>query len=169
MIPSILEPTNIGRAYEPSRSFYLKRKIIIKQMQYSYKIIYNLNRDAWNWWNACNTSFQRVDWKKKIDPKFAKKLTGETKKEAFKFLIPFLKTKSTFKAKKLIEKEFALKFNRSCQKIEKITGKPLCISHFKIYLTTFERAPYDEKKGIIYLPIYWKDPMAIFLHELCHF
>ena len=171
----LAEQLNFGRAFALPIFLFEKKKNIIEQMQYSYKIIYSLNQDAWNWWDSCNCVDFGVDWKAKIDPKIARKLSSKTKKEAFAFLIPYLKKKyeqekNFFNQKEeFIKKEFSQKLEIGCEKIAQVMGRPLYRSHFQFYLTTFERAPYDEIKGIIFLPIYCKNPMAIFLHELCHF
>ena len=58
-------------------------------MKYNYNIDQNLYNDAWNWWNACNTSSHGFDWKTKTDPEVLKHIYGKSKKEAYKFLIPF--------------------------------------------------------------------------------
>lgn len=143
-------------------------------MKYSYKIHQDIYHDAWNWWNACNNIDFGVDWKTKIDPNLYKKIFGRNRKEAFEYLIPYLKQrykrKNNFKKRKnFILAQFDFKFQKGCEKIVKIMGKPLYRTDYYFYLTTFERAPYNKEKGIVWLPVNWEDPIAVFLHELCHF
>ena len=57
-------------------------KIIVKQ---------DIEKDAWNWWNACNKSSYGVDWKQSVDKAVQTKLVGKTRRQAFVFLIPYLK------------------------------------------------------------------------------
>lgn len=144
-------------------------------MIYSYKIHQNIYQDAWNWWDACNSTSHGVDWKKKINPKIVKNIHGKRKKEAYVFLIPFLRTKykkekDRFKeSKESISNQFKEKFEIGCKKIVKMMRKPLYRRDFRFYLTTFKRAPYNIEKGLIWLPIDYLDPISVFLHELCHF
>lgn len=51
----------------------------------------DIKKDASNWWNACNKISHGVDWKSRIDKRLQNKIVGKTKKQAFKFLIPYLK------------------------------------------------------------------------------
>ena len=57
-------------------------KIIIKQ---------NIQKDTWNWWSACNKISYGEDWKQRIDKKLQNNLVNKTKKQAFNYLIPYLK------------------------------------------------------------------------------
>lgn len=144
-------------------------------MKYTYKIHQNIYKDAWNWWDACNSVSHGVDWKKQIDSKIVKKIHGKHKKEAYAFLIPFLrekykKEKDRIKeSKESISNQFKDKFEIGCKKIIQVMEKPLYRQDFHFYLTTFKRAPYDIKKGLVWMPIDYPDPMSVFLHELCHF
>lgn len=58
-------------------------KIIIKQ---------SIEKDAWNWWHACNKISYGEDWSQRINKKLQNQLVDKTKKQAFNFLIPYLKT-----------------------------------------------------------------------------
>lgn len=144
-------------------------------MEYSYKIIQDINRDAWNWWNGCNRMSHGVDWKTKIDREIVKNIYHKSQREAYDFLIPLLQEKYLKegklleKQKNFINRQFKQRFTKGYEKIIKVMGKPLYCLNYKFYLTTFERAPYDMDEGAIWMPINWKDPMSIFLHELCHF
>lgn len=144
-------------------------------MKCSYKIRKSVYNDAWNWWNACNSFSHGVTWKNQINENLANKLVGTTQKEANRVLIPFLKKvyikekKNLSKAKKFFEKEFVQKFEAGCDKIEKVIKQPIYRKNFIIYLTTLRRGPYYKAKGIVWICIYWDDPIRTFLHELCHF
>ena len=142
---------------------------------FTYKIKLDLEEDARNWWGACNNISHGMDWKKRVSPKLYKNITGKTLEEANKFLFPYLKKlykedrKYITKARKEIKKSFSKNFAIACEKLEKLTGKPLCRKNFKIFLTTFPRAPYWLKTGGIWFYIRWNDPLGVFLHEVLHF
>ncbi len=144
-------------------------------MRYSYEIKLDINKDAWNWWDGCNYVYAGYDWTQNIDPKILKKINGKSKKDAFIFLQPYLKKLYSQKkdkinqSKNFIDNQFKEKFENGCDQLSRIMGKPLYRKKFIIYLTTFDRAPYDKSEGSIMFPTTWTDPMAIFLHELCHF
>lgn len=68
-------------------------------------------------------------------------------------------------------KRFDLSFYPACTLIEQITGYPLCIQDFTIYLTTFPRWPYNVEKWYFLFCIYWnvQNIIWVFLHEILHF
>lgn len=141
-------------------------KIIIKQ---------NIKKDAWNWWHACNKISYGEDWKQRIDIKLQNKLVGKTKRQAFDFLIPYLKT--LYKREGIIKKKTELQniFNKHQKEIflrmQKVTGKKIYRETFTCFLTTFPRAPYDYDHGYVWIPIIWPKETYIrtFVHELLHF
>lgn len=144
-------------------------------MKYSYKIRLNLYKDAWNWWDACNSSSHGVVWKNQINENLVKKLEGKTQEEANEALIPFLEKayidqeKDISKAHKFFENEFKKKFQDGCDKIVEVMKRPLYRNDFIIYLTTLRRGPYYKSKGQVWICVFWSDPIECFLHELCHF
>lgn len=144
-------------------------------MNYKYKISRDIYQDAWNWWDSCNSSSHGVNWRDRVKSEIADKIAGKTQKESYVYLIPFLKDVYTDKeenikaAKKFFKNEFDQKFQEGCSKIVAIMKKPIYREHFKIYLTTIERGPYNKSNGSVWICIYWRDPMGCFLHELCHF
>ena len=141
-------------------------KIIVKQ---------NIKKDAWNWWNACNKISYGEDWKQRIDKKLQNNLTGKTKKQAFNFLIPYLKNlykkENTDQKKKELQNIFNERQKEIFSRMEKITGKKIYRENFICFLTTFPRAPYDYHRGYVWLPIVWSKESHIgtFTHELLHF
>lgn len=137
----------------------------------------DIDRDAWNWWDACNKISHGVDWKKRIDRNLQKNITGKTKREAMKFLIPFLANyykkhkKELNQAIREAKNIFKSKANYACKLMEEVTQHLLYRNNFTCFLTTFPRCPYDYKKGYIWLaaPRPAKIYLGIFLHELLHF
>ncbi|MFA5128865.1 MAG: hypothetical protein WC445_02740 [Patescibacteria group bacterium] len=137
----------------------------------------DIKKDAWNWWNACNKISHGVDWKQRVGESLWKKIYGKTEKEAFKFLIPYLK-KYYKEHKKVLEKNLAEaqklfddNAQEACSLMEKITGKQLYRKKFTCFLTTFPRCPYNYEKGYVWLCAVWsaKCYLGTFLHELLHF
>lgn len=141
-------------------------KIIIKQ---------NIKKDAWNWWHACNKISYSENWRERIDKKLQNQIVGKTKKQAFKFLIPYLK--NLYKKENIVQKKKELKsiFDKNQRQIftrmEKVTGKKIYRNNFTCFLTTFPRAPYGYQRGYIWIPIIWPKETYIrtFVHELLHF
>jgi len=144
-------------------------------MKLLYKFRKDIYKDAWNWWDACNHSSHGMVWKNQVNDNLANKLIGKTKKEANKTLIPFLKKvyvdqeKKISKTKTFFKNEFDHKFQKGCNRIVKIMGKPIYRYDFTFYLTTMKRCPYYKPRGAIWLCVFWNNPMEVFLHELCHF
>jgi hypothetical protein len=68
-----------------------------------------------------------------------------------------------------IESDFSDRFDGACKMLEKITKHELSCTKFMIALTTFPRAPYFAKTGLIYFNIYWANPIETFMHEVLHF
>lgn len=145
------------------------------KMKYSYKIHRNIYQDAWNWWDGCNGFSHGIDWSKSAELDVVRAIKGKSQKEAYRFLIPYLKGKylkekdKIEKARQNITKQFEQNFEKACNKIVTVMGKPLYRSDFRFFLTTFERAPYDPDRGYVWLCVYWTSAIHTFLHELCHF
>jgi len=141
-------------------------KIIVKQ---------NIKKDAWNWWNACNKISYGENWKQRIDKKLQNNLVGKEKKQAFNFLIPYLK--KLYKKENISPKKQELQniFKKHQKEIftrmEKVTGKKIYRKDFTCFLTTFPRAPYDYHCGYVWIPIIWPRETYVrtFVHELLHF
>lgn len=135
----------------------------------------NIKKDAWNWWDACHKISYGIDWKQHIDGKLQDKIIDKTRKQAFNFLIPYLK--NLYKKKDINQKKKELQnildqyqveiFSR----IRKVTGKKVYRKNFTCFLTTFPRAPYNYHRGYIWLPIIRPKETFIrtFVHELLHF
>jgi len=141
-------------------------RIIVKQ---------NIKKDAWNWWHACNKISYGENWKQRIDKKLQKKLIGKTRKQAFIFLMTYLK--DLYKKEKINQKKKEIQnlLERNQKEIflrmEKVTGKKICQRELICFLTTFPRAPYNYLRGYIWLPIIWPKEtyLRTFIHELLHF
>lgn len=143
-------------------------------MVYSYKLHRDINQDAWNWWDACNAINFGTDWSKKIDLEVAKRIKGKKRQEAYSFLKPYLNKmyrddkpvldQNFIRIKKLLD----LNFRPACDKLVEVMGRPLYRNDFDFFLTTFPSLAIDQNKGYIWLEYYYLDPIANFLHELCH-
>jgi len=146
-----------------------------KQSIYKYSIRLDIEQDAWNWYNGCNEIANGLDWKQLESKEVVKNISGKTNEEAFVFLIPYLKQRYIDEKKEIDEnlsflnKEFKKKFNKACQKIVDLLGKPLYRNDFYIDLTTFPRCPLNYEGGYLMICTGSVDPIAMFLHELIHF
>ena len=135
----------------------------------------NINRDAWNWWDACNKVSFGVDWSERIPSAIRNKIKGKTREEAFAFLIPYLKKlyiKEKIKTKQNDTKKIFLKSEPSIfNRMRKMTGRKIYKNVFTCYVATFPRAPYDFKKGFAWIPVIWPPETYVrtFVHELLHF
>jgi hypothetical protein len=151
------------------------RNISSTNKKYSYKIILDPEKDAWNWQEGCNSTSHGMNWGKNIPGHILSKIKGKPKKEALEFIVPFLKQKyiddkdKIQASTKFIDKQFSQKFEKACLKLEKVMGKPIYRNSFTIYLTTFPRGPYNYYKGCTWEYIGWNNPIMGFLHELSHF
>lgn len=149
------------------------------QLFHMFSITTQLNRekDAWNWWDACNSVSYGTDWKERIDPKIAAQISDKNKEEAFAFLLPFLGKKYETEAKKLeairaeMQAIFDSRGEAALRRMEEVTNKPLYRNDFTCFLTTFPRCPYDYQKGYIYVCTLWPvaDCLDTLLHEVQHF
>ena len=135
----------------------------------------DIKKDAWNWWHACNKVSYNVDWKQRIDKKISGRVTGQSKKEAFEFLVPYLEDLyqkiDIYKILKEVEDTFQKKEGVVFKRMEQVCGKRIYRGEFTCFLTTFPRAPYDYEKGYIWIPIVWPRETYVrtFIHELLHF
>lgn len=139
------------------------------------KVRVSLSKDAWNVWDACNSSSHGMDWSKWAGPKLKKYVVGKKEQQAYKWLLPFLKEhhkaiglrKRAKEIKAMLEPEFF----RVIKTLEKITKKPFYRKDITLFLTTYPRCPYSWKKGYIWIR-YNKDKnwqIHTLLHEMLHF
>ena len=146
-----------------------------KLMQANFKIRVDIRRDARNIWQACNKVSHGMDWKKRAEPNVYKHVVGKTQKQAFKWLLPYLKKlykdidlKSV--ARKM-ERDLDVEFPKIISVLEEITQKPIYRKDFTLFLTTFPRCPYNFDKGYIW--VFYKDGKSrtinTLLHEILHF
>jgi hypothetical protein len=116
------------------------------------KIIFKFDKekDIQNWWGACNSNFMGIDWKKRVDKKIWKNITGKTYIEAKKFLEVYLgklykKDKKLSKFKEDLPKYWAKSQGKFVKTMEEIIGKPIYPKIITVYYTSFPRGPYDTK------------------------
>ncbi|MFH0873720.1 MAG: hypothetical protein V1846_02660 [Candidatus Komeilibacteria bacterium] len=142
---------------------------------YSFRIVRDIYRDAWNWWDACNKASFGVDWKSSVSDPIVAQIIGKTQEEADQLLLPFLDNKykqEEAKIQKFIAdttEYFNDNFQIACTKMVKVMGHPLYRTDFTFIITTFPRSPYNKNKGYIWICPDRPDPLHVFLHELCHF
>ena len=137
----------------------------------------DINKDAWNWWHACNHISHGVDWKKRIESNLWKNIYQKKFSEAEKYLLPYLNNyyrENKLNLSKVLEDArelFDKKASQACQLMERITKRKLYRDNFICFLTTFPRCPYDYKNGYVWLCSLWstKCYLGIFIHELLHF
>lgn len=135
----------------------------------------NIEKDAWNWWDACNKISHGVDWKMNINSDLRNKIYQKSQKEAYDFLVPYLKNLygnlNINKYIKEIQKGFDLKKEKIFERMEKVTGHPIYRNNFTCFITSFPRFPYNYEKGYIWIsnrkPLDFQ--LQIFIHELLHF
>ena len=141
----------------------------------NFKVRVSLAKDAWNVWNACNSSSHGMDWSKWAGPKLQKYVVGKKEQQAYKWLLPFLKKYhkelKLRKRAKEIQKMLEPEFPRIIKTIEEITQKPFYRKDITLFLTTYPRCPYNWKKGYIWIrrdkDLNWQ--IHTLLHELLHF
>lgn len=149
----------------------------------SYKILYDIQKDIWNWRDALKSSFMGSDWLNNIDNnsdrKIAQQILGLKKQPAELILKPYLiaqKENPNSKLNKfieIIENDFQEKYQNACQILEKITKHPMISDNFTFYVTTFPRGCYFYEKCEIFMydsiENFWGMPIDGFLHEGLHF
>ena len=140
-----------------------------------FKIRVSVIKDAWNVWDACNSSSHGMDWSKWAGPKLQKNVVGKKYLDAKKWLHPFLKehykkiglTETAKSLRAMLEPEFP----RVIETIERITQKPFYLKEVILFVTTYPRCPYYWRKGYIWIR-HDKDKnwqIHTLLHELLHF
>ena len=139
-----------------------------------YEISYNVEADANNWYGAANTTSYRSNWRKLIPHDILDKIDDVDEAEAMDFLIPYLKSKY-LKEKteidsyiKYAKSQFDAHLDTACDKLEKITGKPIYTDKVTVYVTTIPRCPYNYKDAAFWININFQ-PIDVFMHEFLHF
>jgi hypothetical protein len=152
-------------------------------MKYSYRIIYDIDKDMWNWRGGTKDSmFGRatVDNIENItDRTIADQIANLNKLQAEKILKPYLEAKradSSSQLNKFIpvaENDFKNKFTDACKVLERITKRPMASNEFTFYVTTFPRMTVFFDDFVIYMYCstkgVWGMPIDGFLHEALHF
>lgn len=116
-----------------------------------------------------------VDWSKRIDQDTRDKIADKKQKEAFDFLIPFLRGK--YRVEKTLEKvkEIQNFFDKNGEAIFRrmvhLTNHPICKKEITLFITTFpNRCPFNFKKSYIWIPDKGGQELVnVFTHELLHF
>jgi len=146
-----------------------------KSNQYRYNIELDLSKDAWNWYDGCNSKNYGINWKSRVPEDLYKNIFNKTSQEAYKFLIPFLEQKYVIDKRivdehiKKLDTIYNEKFSKACEKMVELTGKELYRNDFTFFITTFPRCPYNSDKGYIWEYIGWDNSIGGFMHELLHF
>ncbi len=149
-------------------------------MKNNYKIVYDIQKDIWNWIDALQNSFMEFNWIDNIDnpddTKIVKQILGLKKQDAKQTLKPYLEKQKEDpnsrlnKSIKTIQKDFDTKYQNACEILEKITNHPMVSNNFIFYVTTFPRCPYSYDNYEIFMYDYpWSTPIDGFLHEGLHF
>ncbi|MEI6851144.1 MAG: hypothetical protein WCK26_04215, partial [Candidatus Saccharibacteria bacterium] len=101
----------------------------IKKQDIKYKIKLDVKKDADNWYIGCTkASLHGVDFTERVSKEIVEKIRGMNEKEAFNFLIPYLKEKYITEKDEIdkfityVKNEYSQKFNKGCQKVVKILG-----------------------------------------------
>lgn len=135
----------------------------------------DLEKDAWNWWDACNKISHGVDWKENIDPNLQKHIVGKNQIEAYGFLLPYLeKLYQDMEIDKYIQEiqsGFDKINDKLFDKMAKITGHPVYRENFTCFITSFPRFAYDYPNGYIWISCKKGLDFQILtvIHEILHF
>ncbi len=135
----------------------------------------DIEKDAWNWWHACNKISHGVDWKKRINSSWHSKLVGRTQAEAYNFLIPYLKNFYDGIDINIYIKKFQIDFDTKkeslFQTMERVTKRSIYRNDFTCYITSFPRYPYKYPEGFVWISYKEKtdNQLLTFIHELLHF
>jgi len=98
----------------------------------TYKIIYDVVQDAYNWFNSINT-FSSGDRLEGDDREIAKKIKGLTFVEAKKVLVPFLEKRNQTinmppeRFQKIMSAQLEKYFELAVKKLEQVTKYPLAV------------------------------------------
>jgi hypothetical protein len=152
-------------------------------VEYTYKIIYDINKDIWNWRGGAKDSMfgdsiiNNID--NENDYNIAHQVADSKKLPAEMILIPYLSAQKSdpnsrlSKFIQIAEQDFHNKFTDACLALERITNHPMISNEFTFYITTFPRMTvffntfviymYDSIEGV------WGMPIDGFLHEALHF
>jgi len=144
-------------------------------MSYAYKIIFDKDKDALNWYDACNSTMRHgVDWSRDIPGDLLAEVRDKPEELALDIIHRYLVKKYIDdKAEidnfvNLLETSYAQKYSIACQKLEEAMGKSVYIKCLTTYVTTIPQGAYNHNEGYMYDYIGWTDPIAGALHELSH-
>lgn len=101
----------------------------------TYKIIYDITLDAYNWYNSINNFKSAGKLKTKEDQKIAQQVTGLPFAEAKQILVPFLEKRNQKidmppqKFYEIMSHQLQEKFTAAIEKLEYVTGHPLAVKN----------------------------------------
>jgi len=145
-------------------------------MKTNIKVKIDINKDAWNYWQACsNQGLHGMDWSKRAEPIVLENVAGKTEAEAYAWLLPYLEQK--YKEidinvwAKQIQAELMPEYPKVMRVVEEITQKPFYLEDINLFVTTFNRSPYDWWKGSIWIVFDSSKDRIIrtLVHEMLHF
>ena len=143
-------------------------------------IIKNIETDASNRYESINTRNYRSDWLSKARPEdmpIVEQIKGKTREDAYDILLPYLEEKYKKNnieiSQKINEAQEKLDKNKDIifEKMERLTKHKIDYDEIKLFLTTFDRCPYNREKGYIRFAVSANKSwiLNIFTHELLHF
>ncbi len=138
-------------------------------------IKFDLVEDAINWWEAGNKISHGVVWKDLMKPELQDRIVGKTKEEALEFLFLYLgdyyKNRNLEDYTKEIQAGFDSIKDSLFSRMESVTGHPIYRSDFTLFITSFNRFPYNYDQGYVWISDRGDidKQVGIFIHELLHF
>ena len=100
----------------------------------TYKILYDITQDAYNWFSAINNFHQEKKLHNVADRQIAQKIRGLSFDEAKQILIPFLQERnqkiemSPHKFQQIMSTQLRKDFDVAIQKLESVTGHPIALA-----------------------------------------
>lgn len=104
-----------------------------KEQMVTYKIIYDITLDAYNWYNSINNFGSARKLKTEEDKKIAKQITGLSFAEARQILVSFLERRNQEiemtpqKFYEIMNNQLKEKFDTAIEKLERVTGHALAV------------------------------------------
>jgi len=136
------------------------------------EFIEDIKNDIANWRNSIIANSYGVDWKKFLPEDISIKNVRDNE-----YLKNYLKRKF-YQSGKIPEfkdwLEQNVNFSQTQTDLETLMGKKFPPENIKVFITTFQRAPYNVKQNFFYLILIWceskrKKSITGIYHELMHF
>ena len=113
-------------------------------MSFTYKIVFDPEHDAWNWYDACGGAIKYgVDWSKDIPDDLFNKVKDKPEKVAYDIISKLLKKRYIDKKDKIddftefINKRYDDNFEDACKRLENVMNRPLYRNSFTTFITTY--------------------------------